>query len=223
MKVYTDGSAVPNPGPGGAGAVFVDDDEDFIKEIVYAGGEDTTNNRMEIQAVIMAFDSLPLDESVTIYTDSQYVKKGITEWITNWVKRGWLTASGARVKNMSLWKELLACTKKYPNVTVEWVKGHNGNRWNERADELASLGTDYSTQGLTGIQDVTQPDTVDNETSELLKECDQFINCLADLKKRVLAKNADTDRKRANVEKNLEKLQIYMAYLREASVDIEDS
>jgi ribonuclease HI len=115
-------------------------DETPVAELVHAGGN-TTNNKMELHALIMTFPHLPHDEPVILFTDSQYVQKGLTEWTKGWVKRGWLTASGGRVKNREQWQELLRLAGEYPNVEVRWVKAHNGDRWNERADELANVGT----------------------------------------------------------------------------------
>lgn len=139
LKVYTDGSARPNPGPGGAGAVIVDDDVAII-ELVHAGGE-TTNNRMELYALIMTYPHLPKDKPVTLYTDSQYVQKGLTEWIDNWLRHDWKTSAGKPVKNDDLWRKLLKLRKEFPNVKISWIKAHNGHKWNEHADKLANRGT----------------------------------------------------------------------------------
>ena len=138
-KVYTDGSASPNPGPGGAGSVILCDGE-VVSEMVHSGGH-TTNNRMELHAVIMTIPSLPKDKPVTLYTDSSYVQKGITEWVHGWIKKGWMTKGGKQRVNTDLWKQLVELTKEYPKIKIEWVKAHNGDKWNERADELANRGT----------------------------------------------------------------------------------
>ena len=148
-KVYTDGSASPNPGPGGAGSVILHDGK-VVAELTHAGGE-TTNNKMELYALIMTFPSLPKDEPVTLYTDSQYVQKGLTEWLSGWIKRGWKTAGKKPVKNQELWQQLVVLRKEYPKVKVVWIKAHQdqlpaakrveGWEWNERADELANIGT----------------------------------------------------------------------------------
>lgn len=137
--VYTDGSASPNPGPGGAGSVVLFNDTPVV-ELIHTGGE-TTNNRMELYALIMSFPHLPMDEAVTLYTDSEYVQKGLTEWSKNWIKRGWKTAGNKQVKNVDMWRELIRLQQSYPNVQIKWVKAHNGTKWNERADELANKGT----------------------------------------------------------------------------------
>ena len=137
--VYTDGSASPNPGPGGAGSVILFKNK-VIVELVHAGGK-TTNNRMELYALIMTFPHLPNNVPVTLYTDSEYVQKGINEWIANWIKRGWRTAGNKPVQNQELWKELLNLQKRHPQVTIKWIKAHSGHKWNDRADELANQGT----------------------------------------------------------------------------------
>ncbi len=137
--VYTDGSASPNPGPGGAGAVILYNDQ-VVVELVHTGGQ-TTNNKMELYALIMTFPNLPKNESVTLFTDSEYVQKGITEWSSGWIKRGWRTAAKKPVKNKELWQELIALQRNYPNVTIKWIKAHAGHKWNEHADKLANRGT----------------------------------------------------------------------------------
>nr|QBK87563.1 MAG: ribonuclease H [Marseillevirus LCMAC201] len=136
---YTDGSASPNPGPGGAGAVILQDDQ-VVVELVHTGGQ-TTNNRMELYGLIMTFPNLPKDEAVILYTDSEYVQKGITEWSSGWINRGWYTAAKKPVKNKELWQKLLSLQREYPNVTVKWIKAHTGHKWNEYADKLANRGT----------------------------------------------------------------------------------
>lgn len=150
-KAFTDGSAQPNPGPGGAGSVILHNDK-VIAEIIYTGGE-TTNNRMELYAVIMTFKYIPKDKPVIIYTDSGYVQKGITEWIHGWVNRDWKTASKKSVLNQDLWKKLLTLQQEY-NVQIKWIKAHQdklpeservkGWEWNMKADELAGIGTERS-------------------------------------------------------------------------------
>lgn len=137
ITIYTDGACKGNPGPGGWGALIVDGDTD-PREL--CGGEaGTTNNRMELLAVIRALESIADGGEIALYTDSQYVQKGITEWIGNWVKRGWKTASRKPVKNADLWRELLAQSERH-EVQWHWVKGHAGHPGNERADELANQG-----------------------------------------------------------------------------------
>jgi len=151
-SAYTDGSASPNPGPGGAGAVILYD-EKVVAELTHTGGI-TTNNKMELYAVIMTFSHLPKDTPATIYTDSEYVQKGLTEWLAGWIKRGWKTAAKKPVKNQDLWKQLVALREQYPKVNIVWIKAHQdklptseraeGWEWNMRADELANVGTERS-------------------------------------------------------------------------------
>ncbi len=133
LIVYTDGACSGNPGPGGWGAVLSWNGE--IKEI--SGGEvRTTNNRMELTAAIRALQVLKRRTEVTLYTDSKYVRDGITQWIDRWKRSGWRLRNKGAVKNADLWKEL-ARLDSYHQVTWKWVKGHSGNEWNDRADELA--------------------------------------------------------------------------------------
>ncbi len=136
VTIYTDGACKGNPGAGGWGAwlTWVDHEKELF------GGESlTTNNRMELTAVIQALGSLRRTCHVTIYTDSQYVRKGITEWIVNWKVRGWKTADNKHVKNADLWQQLDA-QRNLHHVDWRWVKGHSGDPGNERADELANRG-----------------------------------------------------------------------------------
>ena len=133
IDIYVDGACSGNPGPGGWGAVFSKDE----KETTIAGGNPaTTNNRMELQAAIEAIKALPTDFSATLYTDSQYVKNGITSWIIGWKKRGWMNSKNEPVKNKDLWEELDSCAEK-KKISWEWVKGHDGHPLNEKADMLA--------------------------------------------------------------------------------------
>lgn len=141
-EVYTDGSAHGNPGPAGAGAVIVCGGKK-VATLHHKGGF-STNNRMELYAVIMAVDYLPTDEPVTIYTDSQYVKNGLNSWLAGWVRKGWRKANGEKVKNRDLWEQLLQIKKDYPLLTIKWVKAHNGHKWNELADSLANKGASES-------------------------------------------------------------------------------
>jgi len=138
VEIYTDGACRHNPGPGGWGAVLRYGDTS--KEI-FGGELDTTNNRMELMAAIKALESLTRDCEVTLYTDSQYVRKGITEWIMNWKKRDWKTAAKKPVKNADLWKLLDTQVDRH-SVNWVWVKGHSGNEGNELADALANKGVD---------------------------------------------------------------------------------
>ena len=133
VVIHTDGACSGNPGPGGWGAVL----QFGAKEKEICGGElATTNNRMELMAAIHALDALTRPCKVELHTDSQYVQKGIHEWIHNWKKRGWLTADKKPVKNDDLWKRLDAARLRH-EVDWRWVKGHAGHEYNERADGLA--------------------------------------------------------------------------------------
>lgn len=133
VELFTDGACLGNPGPGGWGTLLRFNGTE--KEM--AGGEnDTTNNRMEMQAVIEGLNALTRPCIVTVYTDSQYVQKGITEWINGWKARGWKTASKKPVKNADLWRALDEAQAKH-HVTWQWVKGHSGHPENERVDDLA--------------------------------------------------------------------------------------
>jgi ribonuclease HI len=133
--IYTDGSCIGNPGKGGWGAVLIYGEHE--KEISGAE-ENTTNNRMEIMAVIQALAILKNKCRVDIYTDSKYVKNGITSWVYNWQKNNWKTANKKPVKNQDLWQQLIENTTKH-EVEWHWVKGHDGDKYNEMADKLAHL------------------------------------------------------------------------------------
>ena len=136
VYIYTDGACKGNPGPGGWGALL----KFKGTEKEYFGGENnTTNNRMEMTAAIEALSKLTRTCQVVLTTDSQYLRKGITEWIVNWKQRGWKTANKKPVKNADLWQQLDELTQKH-QVTWHWVKGHSGHYENERADELANKG-----------------------------------------------------------------------------------
>ena len=134
--VFTDGSSKGNPGPGGWGVWMVSGSHE--KEM-WGGESSTTNNRMELTAVIQVLTVLKKRCKVVIYTDSEYVRKGITEWITNWKRRGWKTADNKPVKNADLWQKLEAAEAAH-QVEWRWVKGHAGDPGNERADALANRG-----------------------------------------------------------------------------------
>ena len=136
VEIYTDGACKGNPGPGGWGAWLSSGGHD--KEL-FGGERETTNNRMELTAPIEALASLKRSCDVVIYLDSEYVRKGITEWIINWQRRGWKTADGKPVKNADLWQRLDALRKLH-RVEWRWVKGHAGDPGNERADMLANKG-----------------------------------------------------------------------------------
>lgn len=136
--IYADGACRGNPGPGGWGALL----QHGSHERELFGGETlTTNNRMELRAVIEALNALKRPCEVTLFTDSQYVQKGISEWIKGWKARGWLTADKKPVKNADLWRELEQAAKPH-QVSWNWVKGHAGHPGNERADALANRGLD---------------------------------------------------------------------------------
>ena len=138
---YTDGACSGNPGPGGWGVILqAKDGLVLIKERELFGGEkDTTNNRMELIAAISCLESLEKPTTLTLFTDSNYVKGGITEWMKTWKKNEWKTTGKKSVKNVDLWKRLDTARQKH-NVTWKWVKGHSGQAENERADELARQG-----------------------------------------------------------------------------------
>jgi len=133
VEIYTDGACSGNPGPGGWGALLRIGDVE--KEL--SGGESpTTNNRMELMGAICGLEALTRPSIVKLYTDSQYVQKGISEWLPGWIKRGWKTADKKPVKNADLWQRLDAARKPH-KVDFIWVRGHNGHAENERVDRLA--------------------------------------------------------------------------------------
>jgi ribonuclease HI len=136
VVAYTDGACKGNPGPGGWGVVLL---TDGARRELHGGERQTTNNRMEMTAVIEALAALKRSCDVTLWVDSQYVLKGMTEWLPGWKARGWKTASKESVKNVDLWQRLEALVKLH-HVQWQWVKGHDGDEGNERADELANLG-----------------------------------------------------------------------------------
>ena len=139
VKIFTDGCCKGNPGPGGYGCIIKFNGD--VKEL--KGGEkSTTNNIMELTAAIVALKALTEPCDVELTTDSQYMKKGMTEWITGWIRKGWLTASRKPVKNKDLWQELHRLSKIH-KIKWCWVKAHNGHPENERADALANEGLDY--------------------------------------------------------------------------------
>jgi ribonuclease HI len=135
-QIYTDGACKGNPGPGGWGAVL---EYDGQEREIYGGERSTTNNRMELMAVIEAISALKRPCRIVLHTDSQYVQKGITEWIKQWKLRGWRTAAKAPVKNADLWKRLDEVVGAH-EIEWVWVKGHAGHDGNERADALANKG-----------------------------------------------------------------------------------
>ncbi|MEE4314639.1 MAG: ribonuclease HI [Desulfofustis sp.] len=136
LTVYTDGACSPNPGPGGWGAVILADGK-VVRELSGYGGE-STNNRMELTAAVAALKSIEGRHRIVLYTDSNYLRHGITDWIVKWQRNGWQTADRRPVKNCDLWQELLVQIEQH-RITWKWVRGHGTDRWNNRADELAVL------------------------------------------------------------------------------------
>jgi len=136
VEVYADGACKGNPGPGGWGVLLV---EGGRERELHGGEPATTNNRMELTAVIRALEALPHGSRVRLYTDSQYVQKGMKEWIHDWKRRGWRTADKKPVKNDDLWKHLDELARNH-KVEWHWVRGHDGHPGNERADALANKG-----------------------------------------------------------------------------------
>jgi ribonuclease HI len=134
VEVWTDGGCKPNPGPGGWSAILTF--RNVVKELSGADPE-TTNNRMELTAAAEALESLKRPCHVVIHTDSQYLKNGITRWSTGWVRKNWRNAAGDPVANIDLWKRILAAAAVH-RVDWKWVRGHDGNDMNERADRLAT-------------------------------------------------------------------------------------
>jgi len=141
LRIYTDGGCKGNPGPGGWAAIIIAPNYEPYK---MSGGEAlTTNNRMELTAVINALEKaaerFPREKSIELITDSQYVQKGVTEWLGGWIRRNWKRAKGKPVKNQDLWVKLEKA-KRGLKIDWKWVKGHAGNTWNERCHELAKEG-----------------------------------------------------------------------------------
>ena len=133
IKIYTDGSCLGNPGNGGwAAIIFIGKNKISLK----GSKKNTTNNQMELLAPIKALKKIPIDEKIEIFTDSKYLKLGITEWIFKWKKNGWKTSNKKKVKNLELWKELDNLVDKY-HIKWSWVKAHSGNKNNEEVDLLA--------------------------------------------------------------------------------------
>ena len=141
LFAYTDGACSGNPGPGGWGAILIacDGDAELKRRELNGGAALATNNQMELMAAISALEALERPSTLTVVTDSVYVKDGITKWIFGWKAKGWKTASKKPVKNEDLWKRLDAAVQRH-RVEWEWVKGHAGHPDNERADELAREG-----------------------------------------------------------------------------------
>lgn len=136
VEIWTDGACKGNPGKGGWGVLLR---YNHHEKVLYGGELDTTNNRMELTAVIEALRALTKPCEVILHTDSQYVQKGMTEWLASWKARGWRTASRQPVKNADLWQILDELTRQH-SIDWRWVRGHDGDPGNERADELANMG-----------------------------------------------------------------------------------
>jgi len=140
VEIYTDGACKGNPGPGGWGVLLK---SGSVEKELFGGERETTNNRMEMLAVIMALESLKRPCHVVLHADSQYVLKGITEWLAGWKARGWKTAAKQPVKNVDLWQRLDALVAGAGHrIDWRWVKGHDGDPGNERADMLANRGVE---------------------------------------------------------------------------------
>lgn len=148
VEIFTDGSCLSNPGPGGYGAIlrYGAHEKEFS-----AGFYMTTNNRMEMMAAIVALEALTQPCAITLSTDSQYVRQGITSWIHNWKKRGWKTADKKPVKNVDLWQRLDSALNRH-EIHWKWVKGHAGHVENERCDELARSAAGKPSQADVGYQ-----------------------------------------------------------------------
>jgi len=144
IEIYTDGACKGNPGVGGWGALIING---LAEDEIYGGEKETTNNRMELKAVIMALEKINNNEKATIYTDSVYVQKGINEWIDKWKVNGWRASNKKSVKNKDLWVELDELSANF-QLTWVWVKGHSGNIGNEKADNLANKGVEQVMRDL---------------------------------------------------------------------------
>jgi ribonuclease HI len=156
VEIYTDGACSGNPGPGGWGALLRY--RDVEKELY--GGEPalTTNNRMELMAAIQALESLTRPVSIRLHTDSVYLRSGVTSWLAGWKRNGWLTADRKPVKNSDLWQRLDAATRQH-RIEWLWVKGHNGDPGNERADALANRGMTQARTGSSATPHTPTPRT----------------------------------------------------------------
>lgn len=167
MKIWTDGGCHPNPGPGGWGWVRCDGVEE------YGGDNETTNNRMEMTAILKALSKLPDGQAVTLYSDSQYCVKGLTIWRNGWRKKNWMK-NGSPMINRDLWIEIDLHVSRI-NARFEWVKGHNGNAMNEKADQLATLGRN-------SLPTQNSSDSLVDERSLMERE---IINAIKDSKRRI--------------------------------------
>lgn len=140
LEIWTDGACKQNPGVGGWGALLVWGEHRLE---IYGGERLTTNNQMELTAVISALSALKRPCPIVLHTDSSYVKNGITQWVHGWKRNGWRTADKKPVKNVELWQRLDALASRF-EIEWRWVKGHNGDPGNEKADELANLGVEVA-------------------------------------------------------------------------------
>ena len=138
IEIYTDGACRGNPGPGGWGALLIAGKH---RKTMHGGDPETTNNRMELTAAVEALNAINKPSKIILHTDSKYVMDGINDWMPNWKKRGWKTSARKPVKNQDLWQALDEATSRH-QIEWRWVKGHNGDPGNEKADELANLGID---------------------------------------------------------------------------------
>ncbi len=144
VTIYSDGACSGNPGAGGWGALLMFSDG---QEIELCGSQaNATNNQMELMGAIAALESLAQSSLVTLFTDSQYVQKGFSEWLPGWKAKGWRTSTGSAVKNEDLWRRLEKAAQKH-RLTIKWVRGHNGDPGNERADKLAVAGVAKAKRG----------------------------------------------------------------------------
>ena len=178
IKIYTDGSCNPNPGAGGWGYAIFEDGKEVVER--FGGDLETTNNKMELMAAVMALKALESRTEITIYTDSQYVRKGITSWIRGWKRNGWKTSTRQPVKNQELWQELDEASTKHI-VTWKWVKGHSGNAGNELADQLANKGRDSV---LNGNKPTGRPVRIENDA---LSRCLELIKKLNNIELELLS------------------------------------
>ena len=151
VQLITDGSCIQNPGPGGWAAILRYGPHE---RVIQGGASLTTNNRMELRAVIAALQTLTRPCRVEVYTDSEYLRRGVTDWIARWRRNGWLTAGKQPVKNQDLWRALHAAMQPH-QITWRWVQGHAGNELNERVDRLAVAA--LNTAGLRGQPDLEGP------------------------------------------------------------------
>ena len=141
VDIYTDGACSGNPGPGGWGAILIaKKNEKVISEKeIYGGEQNTTNNRMELIAAINGLNALIKSSTVTVITDSKYLKDGVTKWLSQWTRNDWKNSKRQEIKNVDLWKQIYYLCQKH-QVSWMWVKGHNNHEKNEKADYLARLG-----------------------------------------------------------------------------------